>query len=105
MKNFNLVSKFPEVIGAALTDTSGILLESSGRMDGEMAGAVHAFTARALAQAGDVLGLNSLERAVLSAEKSVCIIAVGDNCVLGVDVDPNKPIAAVEKKVWDAISK
>jgi hypothetical protein len=105
VKNFNIVAKLPEVIGAALSDASGSLLDCAGQMDGEMAGAVHAFTARSLAQAGEILGLSALERVTLTGGKSACVIAVHDNHVLGVDVDPSKPLAAIEKKIWDTVTK
>ncbi len=105
MKNFSIVAKFPEVIGAALSDASGSLLDCAGQMDGETAGAVHAFAARCLAQAGEVLGLSTLERVTLAAGKSTCVIVVHDNHVLGVDVDPSKPLAPIEKRIWDTVTK
>jgi predicted regulator of Ras-like GTPase activity (Roadblock/LC7/MglB family) len=105
VKNFSVVAKFPEVIGAALTDSSGMLIECAGQMDGEVAGAVHAFTARALSQAGEVLGLSSFERATLVGGKSVCVVVVHENSVLGAEIDPSKPLSVVEKKIWDTITK
>jgi predicted regulator of Ras-like GTPase activity (Roadblock/LC7/MglB family) len=105
VKSLNAVSKIPEVLGAVLTDPSGILIESTGQMDGEVAGAIHAFTARALAQTGELLGLNNLERASLVADKSVCVLAVSDNSVLAAEVDPGKPLGAIEKKLWEAYTK
>lgn len=105
MKNFGIVTKFPEVLGAALTDGSGVVLECSGRMDGEAVGAVHAFTARYLAQAGETLGLSTLERLSLVGNKSVYVIAVHENSVLGAEIDPSKPLATIEKKIWDTITK
>lgn len=105
MKNFSVVAKFPEVIGVALTDSFGMFLECAGKIDGEMAGAAHAFTAGALSKAGEALGLNSLERVSLAGDKSVCVIVFHDNQILGADVDPSKPLAAIEKKIWDTITK
>jgi predicted regulator of Ras-like GTPase activity (Roadblock/LC7/MglB family) len=105
VKNFSIVAKFPEVIGAALSDASGTLLDSAGQVDGEMAGAVHAFTARALEKAGEVLGLSTLDRVTLVGGKSACVIIVHDGNVLGAVVDPSKPLAAIEMKIWDAVTK
>jgi len=105
VKNLSLISKLPEVLGAALSDESGALLECSGQMDGEIAGAVHAFTVRALTQAGETLGLSAFERATIVGPSSACIVAVHDGIVLGVDVDPHKPLNAIEKRIWDTISK
>jgi predicted regulator of Ras-like GTPase activity (Roadblock/LC7/MglB family) len=105
VKNLNAVSKIPEVLGAVLTDPSGILIEYTGQMDGEVAGAIHAFTARALSQSGEILGLNTLERVSLVADKSVCVLAVSDNSVLAAEVDPSKPLGPIEKKLWEASTK
>ena len=105
MKNFNLVAKFPEVLGAAISDSSGALLDCVGQMDGEVAGAVHAFTARALTQVGEILGLSSFERATITGPSFACLIATYDNSVLGVDIDPHRPLNVVEKKIWETISK
>lgn len=105
VKNFSAIAKFPEVIGVAMTDGSGTLLECSGRMDGEVAGAVHAYAARALSQAGETLGLSTFERTTIVGATSSCVIAVYDNGILGAEVDPSKPLAAIEKKIWDTITK
>jgi len=105
MKNFNLVAKFPEVLGAAVSDASGALVDCVGQMDGEVSGAVHAFTARALAQAGEVLGLSALERASIVAPTGTSLIAVHEDSVLGVNIDPRKPLNLVENKIWDCITK
>lgn len=105
VKNFSVISKFPEVLGAAVSDASGALVECSGQMDGEVAGAVHAFTVRALAQAGELLGLSAFERATVIGPSAACIVAAHDGMVLGVDVDPHKPLNVVEKRIWETISK
>jgi hypothetical protein len=105
VKSLSVLAKLPEVIGATLTDSLGTLLESSGRVDDEVDGAVHSFAARALSEAGGVLGLAALQRASLVGGKSVFILAVDESHVLGVSVDPSKPLAVIEKKIWDAITK
>lgn len=105
MKNFSAISKFPEVLGAAVSDATGALLECSGQMDGEVAGAVHAFTVRALASAGESLGLATFERATITGPSNATVLASHDGMVLGVDVDPHKPLTVIEKKVWEALSR
>jgi predicted regulator of Ras-like GTPase activity (Roadblock/LC7/MglB family) len=105
MKNFDLIAKFPEILGAALSDTSGALLESFGDMDGEVTGAVHSYIASSLTQAGDALGIGPFQRGTLASPTGSCLIFVQDDTVLGAYVGPNKPASAVEKKISDTLSK
>ncbi len=105
MKNFELIAKFPEILGAALSDISGALLDSSGEMDGEVAGAVHSYIASSLSQAGDALGIGPFQRGTLAAPSGSCLIFVHEDTVLGAIVGPNKPASAVEKKISDTLSK
>ncbi len=105
MKNFNMIAKFPEVIGAVLSDSSGALVDCVGAFDGEVAGAVHSFSSKALSQAGETLGLGALQKAVITGPGKVCIVSIHDDEVLGVYVDPSKPLGTVEKKLETAIQK
>jgi len=82
MKDLNVIAKFPEVIGAVLSDLSGALIDSVGSVDGEAASAVHSFSLNSLCQAGELLGLGNFQR---------CSI-VG-------------PLSAVEKKLQDTLQK
>ena len=105
MKNFNLVAKFPEVVGAVLSDSSGTLLDSVGALDGEVAGAVNSFSAKALLQAGELLGLGMLQKATITGTSKNCIITIDDDEVLGVYVDPSKPLGAIEKKLETVLQR
>ena len=105
MKNFSLIAKIPEVLGAALSDSSGSLIESVGDMDGEVAGAIHAYIARALIQAGQLLGLGAFEQGTMAAPAGACLIFVYESSVLGVNVNPHKPVNVVEKKISDTLFK
>ncbi|HET9960223.1 MAG TPA: roadblock/LC7 domain-containing protein [Polyangiaceae bacterium] len=101
MKDFNVIAKFPEVQGAVLSDPSGALLDVAGNIDGEVAGAVHAYSMKSLGQAGELLGLGGIQRtAIVGPTKSV-VITIHDQEILGVYVDPDKPLAAIEKKLQD----
>ncbi|HSY21930.1 MAG TPA: hypothetical protein VK841_07440 [Polyangiaceae bacterium] len=99
MKNFDVVAKFPEVSAAVVSDSSGAILEWSGDIDGEAAGAVHSFSMQSLAQAGELLGLGGLERASIVGPTKACVIAVQGDEVLGVYSLPGKAFSAVEKKL------
>jgi predicted regulator of Ras-like GTPase activity (Roadblock/LC7/MglB family) len=93
------IAKFPEVLALVVTDDAGALLEASGDIDGEALGAVHAVTVQAITRCGNALGLGMLERITVTGGKRTCLIAIYDHCVLGVFIDPTKPIAAFEKKL------
>src|ERR1041384_8597573 len=93
------IAKFPEVTALVVTDDAGSLLESSGDIDGEALGAVHVVTTQALTRCGTALGLGTLHRVTITGPKYACVIAVHDREVLGIYVDPTKPIGAFEKKL------
>ncbi len=105
MKNLNAITKYPEVLGVAVSDMSGALVECAGQIDGEMEGAVHAFTARALGEAGELLGLSTFERASVIGVKAACLITVVDSEIVGINVDPSKPFGIAEKKILDTIQR
>jgi predicted regulator of Ras-like GTPase activity (Roadblock/LC7/MglB family) len=99
------VAKFPEVTALVVTDDSGSLLEASGDIDAEAIGAVHVVTAQALARCGNALGLGTLDRATIVGSKRTCLIALYEQQVLGVYVDPTKPLGAFEKKLEMALRR
>lgn len=105
MKELNVIAKFPEVQGAVLSDMSGALIDSVGNFDGEAAGAVHSFALSSLCQAGEVLGLGHFQRCSIVGPGKGCVITIEDGAVLGVYVDPNKPLSAVEKRIQDTLRK
>lgn len=105
MKDINLIAKLPEVLGAVLTDPSGALIDAFGDVDGESAGAVHAYSVRGLSQAGELLGLGSFERASITSAGKACVIATHDEAILGVTIDPSRPLGAFEKKLKDTLRR
>jgi hypothetical protein len=105
IKHFQAITKFPEVIGAALSDSSGALLDCAGNIDGEAAGAVHAYAVQSLAQGGALLGLGAFLEASVVGPTKACVIALHGETVLGVYVDPSKPLALFEKKLHEALQR
>jgi predicted regulator of Ras-like GTPase activity (Roadblock/LC7/MglB family) len=99
------IAKFPEVTALVVTDDTGSLLESSGDIDSEAIGAVHVVTMQGLTRCGNALGLGALERLTVTGGKRACFIAVYDHEVLGIYVDPTKPIGAFEKKLETALRR
>jgi predicted regulator of Ras-like GTPase activity (Roadblock/LC7/MglB family) len=99
------IAKFPEVTALVVTDDAGSLLESSGDIDSEAIGAVHVVTMQALTRCGNALGLGALLRLTVTGSKRACLIAVYDHEVLGIYVDPTKPIGAFEKKLESALRR
>jgi predicted regulator of Ras-like GTPase activity (Roadblock/LC7/MglB family) len=76
-----------------------MLVEMAGEIDGEAAGAVHAVSADALARTGETLGLGELQRASITGPNTACVIAFHGDEVVGVYVDPKKPIGPFESKL------
>jgi hypothetical protein len=105
MKDISVIAEFPEVVGAVLSDPAGALLDAFGSVDGETAGAVHAYSVVALSQAGDLLGLGAFERAAIAGPGATCLLSLEGEAVLGVYVDPTKPLPALEKKLRDALHR
>jgi predicted regulator of Ras-like GTPase activity (Roadblock/LC7/MglB family) len=105
MKSFNVVAKLPEVSALVVSDTSGTLRESSGTIDAEAAGAIHAFAFQTLGQLGDLLGLGTLHQASVTGPSKACLIVGHNGEVIGVYVDPNKPLSAIEKKLLDSLQR
>jgi predicted regulator of Ras-like GTPase activity (Roadblock/LC7/MglB family) len=105
MKEFSAIAKLPDVIGAVLSDHSGALLEWSGAVDGETAGAVHAFAVRSFSQAGDSLGVGAFQRVSIVGPTKACVITLHGDTILGTYTDPAKPIANVEKRLQDSLPK
>jgi predicted regulator of Ras-like GTPase activity (Roadblock/LC7/MglB family) len=99
------IANFPEVTALVVTDDAGSLLESSGDIDSEAIGAVHVVTMQALNRCGNVLGLGALEKLTVTGGAHACLIAVYDDEVLGIYVDPTKPIGAFEKKLASALQR
>lgn len=93
------MARLPEVTAWVLSEASGALVESGGDIDGEATGAVVAVALRGLAEIGQHLGIGSLKRASLAGSGWSSVWAVHDQEVLGVYVDPSKPLSAFEKKL------
>lgn len=105
MKEFSAIAKLPDVIGAVLSDYSGALLEWSGAIDGETAGAVNAFMVRSFMQAGDVLGIGRLQRVTIVGPTKACVVAIHGDTILGTYTDPTKPIASLERRLQESLPK
>ena len=93
------IARFPEVVATVVTDRSGVLLESTGDIDAETAGAVHAVTTEVLTRTGDALGLGVLQRTSIVGPKQACIITSSEDEIVGVHIDPSKSFGAFEKKL------
>jgi hypothetical protein len=105
MKEFSAIAKLPDVIGAVLTDDSGALLEWSGAVDGETAGAVNAFMVRGFRQAGELLGIGSLQRVSVVSSTRACVVTIQNDAILGTYTDPSKPIANIERRLQETLPK
>jgi predicted regulator of Ras-like GTPase activity (Roadblock/LC7/MglB family) len=93
------ICRMPEVTALVMTDRSGTLVEASGDIDAEAAGAVYTVAAEAFERLGDQLGLGPFDRAAVTGVGSACIVALTEQGVVGIQVDPKKPIGAIERKL------
>jgi len=105
MKEFSAIAKLPDVIGAVLSDHTGALLDWAGAVDGETAGAVHAFMVRGFTGVGELLGVGSLQRVTVVGPSKACVVAIHGDAILGTYTDPTKPIGSVEKRLQDSLAK
>jgi predicted regulator of Ras-like GTPase activity (Roadblock/LC7/MglB family) len=103
--NRHPITKLPEVVAYVVSDREGMLLEANGDIDGEAVGAVYAVSADALARAGDTLGLGELQRASVAGPKTACIVSVHAEEIVGLHLDPRKPMAAFETKLEGALRR
>jgi predicted regulator of Ras-like GTPase activity (Roadblock/LC7/MglB family) len=99
------IARFPEVAALVVTDDTGSLLESTGDIDGEAIGAVHVVTMQALTRCGNALGLGALHKVTVTGQRHACLIAIFEQEVLGIYVDPTKPIGAFENKLETALRR
>jgi predicted regulator of Ras-like GTPase activity (Roadblock/LC7/MglB family) len=93
------VTKIPEVIAVVVSDVSGALVDSTGEIDGEAAGAINAVAAKSLNTIGEQLGIGNLKRASLVGPGLAFVLTTNDQEVVGLYVDPGKPLGAFEKKL------
>ncbi len=99
MGNLSVITQLPEVLSAVWSDPSGAVLDASGNVDSETVGALAAFIVQNAAQAGADLGLGRFHRAVVSSPGRTCLLCEWSGGVLGLSVDPGKPLPALEKKL------
>lgn len=99
------LGKFPEVTAYVVTDDAGSLLDASGDVDAEALGAVHVVALHALDRCGASLGLGDLDRLTITAAKRAVVVTSQDEDVLGVYLDPQKPLGAFEKKLETVLKR
>lgn len=99
------IARLPEVIALVVTDENGALLESTGDFDSEAVGAVHATMVHGLTRCGNALGLGTLQRLTVAGPSRSCLIGLYEHELVGIYVDPSKPIAAFEKKLETALRR
>ena len=93
------VVAFPETLSIVVTDRAGTVLAETGDVDSETGGAVQAVTAIAMGKVGDLLGLGSLHRTSIAGPTKTWVLVINDDEILGVDVDPRKPLGAFERRL------
>jgi predicted regulator of Ras-like GTPase activity (Roadblock/LC7/MglB family) len=100
-----VVAGLPGVAALVITDPRGALLESRGALDAEAIGAAHAAMLQSLARCGHCLGLGTLHRVTITGSNYGCVIALDDQKVIGVYVDPGQPLGAFEHELETALGR
>lgn len=93
------IARFPEVLALVVTDRSGAVLDASGELDAEAAGAVYTVAAGALEQVGEQLGLGAFARSSITGPATACLVAPHEDAVVAIHLDPKKPVGAIERKL------
>ena len=103
------IAKLPEVVGLVITDAAGAVIEASlegaGDLDGETVGAVQLATKQALSRCGNALALGPLQRFTVTGPRRASLVTIFDHQLLGVFIDPTKPIGAFERKLATALEQ
>lgn len=103
------IAKLPEVVGLVVTDAAGAVIEASleraGDLDGETVGAVQLAIKQALSRCGNALALGSLQRFTVTGPRRASLVAIFDHQLLGIFIDPSKPIGAFERKLEAVIEQ
>lgn len=103
------IAKLPEVVGLVITDAAGAVVEASlgraGDLDGETVGAVQLATKQALSRCGNALALGPLQRFTVTGPRRASLVTIFDHQLLGVFIDPTKPIGAFERKLATALEQ
>jgi len=105
MINLSMLTKFPEVKSAIIADHRGMLLESAGHSDANQQASALGAMASAMAHAGEQLGAGPLQRFIVTGTATASIAIVAQDAIVGAFVDPNKPIATVEKILDTALQR
>lgn len=93
------IAKLPEVVAVVLSDASGALLESIGGVDEVAAAPINAIAVRSLNTIGEQLGIGGLKRASLTGPGFALVLTTNGQEVVGLYVDPAKPLAGLEKRL------
>jgi hypothetical protein len=99
MAKLTSIASVPDVMSAVLGDLAGGLVDAVREPDGETVAAVMGFVASHLIEAGDHLGLGSLQSAAVAGPASARVIGVRGGSVIAAAVQPGKSLAAVERAV------
>lgn len=104
MVNTSAIRNLKEVRGTVVGNTAGALLEAFEEPDGEAVAAVTGFATHRLSEAGAQLGLGTLANLTTTGGQGAFLVAIQDDTVVSVRVDPTASMNPLETKVRDALS-
>ncbi len=103
MPTISDIANMPDVAAIVLTDDTGALLDYKGVVvDPEMCGGVHLVATQMLAQCGNALGMGLLHKTAVIGRKHAWLILTFKQQVLGIHIDPAKPMSTFEKRLENA---
>ncbi len=97
MNDLALIARIPNVVGAVLGDTTGVVHDAIREADGEAVAAVTGFITTSLGEASEQLGLGPLARAAIAGATRACVISVRGGTVVTIGVQPPTAVPAVER--------
>ena len=99
MSALTSIGIIPGVQSAVLGDASGALLDAVKSPDGEAQAAEAGFLVVAVAEAGETLGLGSLQKVVLAGPAGGSVLLLRGGKLLAARVEPARAISAAERQL------
>jgi len=101
----SMIGSIPGVKSAVLGDLGGALVDALREPEGEAMAAEMAFLGATVIEAGEQLGLGTLQRIVLAGPTSAAVVVVWDRQIMAARVDPPRALAGVEKSILAAFKQ
>jgi predicted regulator of Ras-like GTPase activity (Roadblock/LC7/MglB family) len=99
MSDLAVIAKLPGVKSAVLGNLDGAFLDAVREADGETIAAEMAFVGTSMLEAGEQLGLGTLQTVSVAGPQRACVLVVRGQNLITAMVEPAKSLSAVEKSI------